>query len=275
MDDATTVNISSNCPVFIVGSYRSGSTLLRVLLGAHERLCCPPESKVLLGLSEALGYPEVGRALKGMGLGRATVTKYLGTFVNSLFQECAGRESKSRWIDKTPNYFRLIPFIDELFEGNVLYLTIIRHPLDCVASLEEFMAQFQHHEDADIADHIKRYGSDRSGWAHLWKIVYDRLAFARVSRMSRFHIVKYEDLVFKTESTLKDILTFLGEQYSPSMIDRAFKTVSPAGIGDPKIRSTRRVHANSVGRWQEWEEMEIDALWAIVSETAHKYDYAI
>ena len=104
-------------PVFLVGCHRSGTTLARFLLDAHPNLACPPESKFIAGLKAFHDYPQCRPALFSLGFdeddvlceSRRMIERFLGGF--------AGRQRKPRWIDKTPNYFRLLPFIDAVFGG--------------------------------------------------------------------------------------------------------------------------------------------------------------
>jgi hypothetical protein len=260
-------------PIFVIGSYRSGSTLLRVLLDAHEHLACPPESKFLAGLAEVLSYPEAFRALLGMGLTKESMMRHMGRFVDSVFAEAAHLRGKPRWIDKTPNYYKLLPFIDELFASRVLYVTIVRHPLDCIDSMQEFMSRFQYHENPDLADNIRTYGSDRYGWAKLWCHIYERIYVHMQGHLDRVHFIKYEDMVSDTERSLRHVLEFMGEDYSEGMIDRAFHTQKRAGVGDSKIWTTNSVHKNSLRRWDRWPKAEAAALWNVVQPVAALYGY--
>ena len=56
-----TVNESDNAPFFIVGSGRSGSTLLRLILASHSRICIPPETWFLVPLLDK--YDSVMRSV--------------------------------------------------------------------------------------------------------------------------------------------------------------------------------------------------------------------
>jgi hypothetical protein len=197
----------------------------------------------------------------------------MGKFVDSLLTECARAQGKTRWIDKTPNYYKLIPFIDEIFSRRVLYVGIIRHPLDCIASLEEFMSPFLCHDDQDVAANVRLYGADKYGWAKLWCHIYERIYVAAQSRAARFHMVTYEDLVSDAEGTVRIILDFIGEHYSEGMIERAFQMPHQIGLGDSKIQNTHRVHQQSVNRWQEWSQAETKALWELVASAATRYGY--
>jgi hypothetical protein len=44
-------------PFFIVGSERSGTTMLRLMLNRHSRLCVPPESHFITRLYDRFGTP--------------------------------------------------------------------------------------------------------------------------------------------------------------------------------------------------------------------------
>jgi hypothetical protein len=198
----------------------------------------------------------------------------MGQFVNSLMMEAAAAQGKCRWVDKTPNYYRLLPFIDELFAGRALFIVIVRHSLDCIASLEEFMSQFQNHQDPEINDNIRQYGADKYGWAKLWTHVYEQIFVATRSRLDRVLFVKYEELIDAPVAVLSAVLEFIGETYSPGLVERAFKVGHLPGLGDPKVLRTRSVHKESLGRWKAWSQPETDALWEVVRSVAAPYGYS-
>src|SRR6185437_7753833 len=125
-------------PTFLVGCHRSGTTLTRFILDSHSRIASPPESKFISGLYALQGHPQWRPALRSLRLGRQEITAELGRFTRRLMDSYAARCGKMRWVDKTPNYYKILPFIDEMFEQKVLFLFIVRHPLDNVLSLHEF-----------------------------------------------------------------------------------------------------------------------------------------
>jgi hypothetical protein len=260
-------------PVYVIGSMRSGTTLLRYILDAHERLACPPETKFVAGLEAFLDYPQVLRALSTLGLGEEAIYTRLGEFVDSILSEYAVRRGKKRWVDKTPNYYRLTPLIDRMFRGSVLYVVMVRNPLDCIASLETFLSLVPYHEDPDIARLAHEHGKGRYAWARYWCHVYDRIRFAIQQSPERFMLIKYEDLVSETEQVVRRLLDFLGERYSDGLIKRAFSESHDHGYQDMKITMTKRVHAKSVGRSVVWPKTEMSAVWTVVRETAEYYGY--
>ena len=162
-------SIDKSWPGFLVGCHRSGTTLARYYLDAHPRIACPPESKFLAGLRACVEYPQAVKALRSFGVPRSELMKRLGGVAREILDQYAAQRGKARWVDKTPNYYKHLDFIDELFESRVFYIFMIRHPLDTVASLEA-TPYFRDGvvEDPDIANALARYGRSRTGWARYW-----------------------------------------------------------------------------------------------------------
>lgn len=71
-------------PFFIVGSFRSGTTLLRLLLNSHRNITCPPETKFLSPLMEFLQHTESVNALQSMGYCQDDVARRLRVFVEDV-----------------------------------------------------------------------------------------------------------------------------------------------------------------------------------------------
>jgi hypothetical protein len=267
-------------PIFIVGCHRSGTTLLRYLLDAHPALACPPESKFLAALGDVLTYPQAMRGLASLGVAPDRLLSDVRAVVEAYFREYAVRHGKRRWIDKTPNYVRLLPFLDALFAREVLYLLMVRHPFDTAASLAGVAAfNVDEPEDPEIAASVARYGCDRAAWVHHWVDVTDMLVSFGAQTPARTHVVRYEALVTEPERTLADVLGFLGEARSPevvaALIDNAFGQPHPPGYEDAKIRDSRGIHQHSVGKWTRWPAAEIDRLWPIAADSAARLGYEL
>jgi len=263
-------------PAFIQGCHRSGTTLLRYLLDSHPRLACPPESKFLSGLHAFLTYPQVANALMSLGydatrqlcLGRAVMMEVLGSYTQT--------QGKSRWIDKTPNYYRILDFIDDCCKHEVLFVFLVRHPLDVVESLfEAHWFRPEVTDDPDIRRILDCYGYNRGAWARYWREVYTALLSFAVSWPQRSLVIRYEDLVRRTTDTLGMVLSFLGEDASDAeqLINHAFDAQHSAGLGDWKIRETCSVHGRSIDRWRHLSDEDLTDEWAIVRDTARRLGY--
>jgi hypothetical protein len=268
----------STWPAFIVGCHRSGTTLLRYLLDAHPALACPPESKFLAAFGDVLTYPQAMRGLRSLGVGPDRLLADLRRMINAFFQEYAARHGKRRWIDKTPNYARLLPFLDALFGHEVLFLLMVRHPLDTADSLAHLPAfNLDEPEDPDIAASVERHGRDRAAWVRHWVDTADTLAWFGAHTPARTHFVRYEALVTGPARTLEEVLEFLGEARSPEvvadLIDGAFTRRHPPGYEDATIRDSHGIHQSSIGKWRRWPTAEVDRLWAIAADVAGLLGY--
>jgi protein-tyrosine sulfotransferase len=260
-------------PIFILSSHRSGSTLLRYLLDAHPHLACPPESKFIGGLEKFIEYPQIVEALATLGLSSRDLAKELRLFIERIMGQYTRRVNKRRWIDKTPNYYRLTYLIDQIFEGQVQYIVLVRHPLDCICSLESFFVPYAREDDPDITRNLRRHGVGRCAWAHYWIDIYTRLSILAAMYPERTRVERYEDLVQSPHDVLKRVVEFIGESYVPDLVDRALVTPHDEGFGDHKIGHTTTIHQRSVGKWTAWPRSSIDAIWDLVGPLAVKFGY--
>jgi protein-tyrosine sulfotransferase len=261
-------------PAFIVGCHRSGSTLLRYILDAHPRLACPPESKFICGIDACLGYSQVLPALHSLGCDSLRIFDGLKRLIEEVLGGFARAQGKSRWIDKTPNYYRLLPLINAIFQEHVLFIFLCRHPLDSIGSLEDSPCfRPPAIADPDVARALERYGHGREGYAHYWREVNRTIVEFLPTAPGRTLTVRYEDLVSSPEPTTKSILDFLGESMDPELLERAFARTPVHGFQDWKIRQTTAVHDLSVGRFREWTSDEIETSWALVEPVATVLGY--
>jgi hypothetical protein len=211
-------------PFFIVGSGRSGTTLLRMILASHSHLAIPPETWYMLRLLEKfdpkqpLSPDDIRTAAKimtghyrwpDMNIDAKEFTREalelknpsLSDVVEIVYRKHLDRENKPRWGDKTPGYIQIVPELIAMFP-DAKFIHFYRDGRDVARS---FQAQGWYgrwlHDNArewnEALDYNKRWRS--SPLAH------------------RILQVRYEDLVLDTEKTLRDICHFLDEKYEPQM----------------------------------------------------------
>jgi hypothetical protein len=265
-------------PVFVTGCHRSGTTLLRYFLDAHPALACPPESKFILGLHSFAQDPQSIVGLYSLGVSDRHLRKLLRNMIENVLMSYAIRQGKARWIDKTPNYVRILPFIDDVFEHEAQFILIVRHPFDCVLSLQEFFRYAsEFHEDSEIRSVVREHGNQMYGWARHWRDIHEQIWLFACTNSQRVAIVKYEDLVRHTEAELSKLLDFIAvERYTGDtgeMCSRAFTSQHTNGYQDVKIRSTQQVHPQSIGKWQHWTEEQKLAHWTVVGSVAETFGY--
>ena len=139
----------------IVGSQRSGTTLLRMMLDAHSDLAIPPETNFLIpslrilysGNSSRRSFSNLltkGETWPDFGLDENVVLDELARVAPFSVSEAArcfyrlyaARFEKHRWGDKTPQYLLYMPAIEQLLP-EASFIHIIRDGRDVAQSLRK------------------------------------------------------------------------------------------------------------------------------------------
>jgi hypothetical protein len=269
---SSVTNDSSTAPIFVVGCHRSGTTLLRFALDSHPRIACPPETKFLAGLGTLVAYPQALDGLAAMGVTRRELLDRLAEMTDDWYSRFARSNGKLRWADKTPNYFRCLYFIDALFRNRPLYIIIVRHPVDTVVSLSEFVSRWPT-TDPDLRQASRSGRSMIEGMSLYWTEVTGTVRDFAETTTDRALFVHYESLVSSPAIELERVFTFIGEDTPSDIVSRTFKTQHASGYGDPKIRSTSGFHTDSVGSRRRLTASAQEAVWSIVGSTAASVGY--
>ena len=228
-------------PFFIVGSPRSGTSLLRVMLDGHPRLAVPPESHFIVGLA-----PRLLRKVRGSTSLHKTLDDILGherfprwgldvsdvrervwrsdpttysELIDAVFRSYAEAHGKSRWGDKTPGYVSHMPTLDRLFP-TARFIHIIRDGRESAVSMAELP-----------------WGprSPVSG-AFWWRSKVERgRAFGGLLPVERYFELRLEDLIEDPEGRLQEICDFLEERYSPEMLDYPSRMANVSRPGQPHL----------------------------------------
>jgi hypothetical protein len=188
-------------PIFVIGSPRSGTTLLRLILDSHPRISCGEETHFLRDL-EAI----VGRnwgLVQTYGLEREWWLNRIRTLYADFQTEVLARSGKTRWAEKDPTYTLHLPFIEELFP-DALYVHLLRDGHDVVASFK------------DRWGYASAARAARTEWAR-----YVDAARALGARLpgDRFLELRYEELVTDPVSQGQRLFEYLGEPWDPGVLD--------------------------------------------------------
>ena len=219
---------------FLVGSARSGTTLLQAMLAAHSRVHSFPETHFFCEL------PLKGRRARWLRMlrrdnAKATFRKFLSVigrsdlesvipsrsplirhftsaYKDALDQETL-RSGKDVWVEKTPHH---IDFIDEISKAvsGARFIHIVRDGRDVIASqLDAARKSPDHWHLPPIDDVIALWNSD--------------IEVSRAHREdSMHHLVSYEDLIAEPEAQLKSVCRFMGIAYEQGMLEY-HKSVDP------------------------------------------------
>lgn len=226
----------NNGPIFVVGSPRSGTTLLQRILRSHPRISSPTgESHFIIPLyrnAKSFGdlrkTENVHNVLQEMYYKNSNFleTDFHGMrfevgslavelcqkgcdsipkIISGLFEKNAHGEGKARWLEKTPYYVLHLPTILEMFpDAQIIH--IIRDGRDCALSM------FKRKYDFDIFTtyHAALY------WKHFVDVGQKT---GPVLGLKVYIEIRYEDLLSAPVAICKKICGFLGEEYTDSMVN--------------------------------------------------------
>jgi tetratricopeptide (TPR) repeat protein len=219
-------------PVFILGMFRSGSTLVEQILAGHSRI---------QGGGELEFIPELVRRIADYPSAVATADETTVGNWRRFYLDGLARIAREGALitDKRPDNFVHIGLIKTLFPGAKIVHTR-RNRLDNLLSLY-FLHLDPHMAYAlDLDDAAHWYGQYERLTAH-WKALYPNDIFD----------VDYDELVRSPEKVVKGLLKFLGLGWEQSVLDfdrmqRPVKTASVWQVREP-------LHARSSGRWRHYE----------------------
>lgn len=208
----------------IVGSPRSGTTLLRFMLDAHPELAIPPETGFVAGCSQITSsgarlrqeffdlvtrFPpdapawedfEISREVFWASLARIdpfTISEGLRAF----YQLYASRFGKPRWGDKTPLYCHRLETV-ERFLPEARFIHIIRDGRDVALSLRPM--RFSPGDDIEL---LAKY------WSRLVLTAREQGV-----RCRHYVEIRYEELVENTRPVLERLCTYLGLEFDEQML---------------------------------------------------------
>jgi Sulfotransferase family len=136
-----------NSPIFIIGSPRSGTSILAWSLAQHSGLGTAEESNMFFELTRdeklesvyraAAARPDSGDWLRRKGVGEDEFLASLGLGLNALVTS----RSDGRWIDQTPANTIVAPTLARLFP-DAQFIHIVRDGRSVVNSMQHFAAAF-------------------------------------------------------------------------------------------------------------------------------------
>lgn len=196
-----------NDPIFIIGSPRSGTTMLRSIIDAHPNICCPPwETGLFVNFANFIPVKYGAPAKKESNycpIEKEALLSWMHLSALELMNKLTGGSDKKRWGEKTPAHVFHTDLILEVFP-KAKFVHIIRNGRDVVKSLLNV-----HWGPKEITwstsrwrDSVKAGLQAREKWGS--EVVYE---------------IRYETLISQTEECVASLCDFLGEVYSEDMLN--------------------------------------------------------
>jgi tetratricopeptide (TPR) repeat protein len=234
---------AADCPIFIVGFPRSGTTLMEQMLDANPGLVSMDEQ------------PFLQQAIDDIRAAGVTYPERLGELTP---EQCAAvragywrrvegkvrRAPGQRLVDKNPLNLLRLPAIRRLFPRAPVVLAI-RHPFDVLVSNYQ-----QHYRAPEIALMCRGFDSLADGYRRAFDFWYSQQALLQ----ARVHELLYEDLVDDFAGCASRLAAFLGVPLTPEMLAPAQHALRRGYISTPSYSQVvEPVNRQAVGRWRKYE----------------------
>jgi sulfotransferase family protein len=227
----------AEAPIFIVGSMRSGSTMLRLILDSHPRIAIGGETGFMGGLLAARripGWKHGAEWFTRIGWTETELDARLREFYSGMFERHARSQGKSRWGDKTPFHTSHMVEMGRVFPDAV-FVGIARHPGAVAASLHR---SFHYAFDEAVG---------------YWCDVNRQMLSAADELGERFTLCRYEDLVADTEGVLRELMPALGEEFDPALLrhHEVQRAQGAPKLTDGSTSSRDPIDARRAERWAD------------------------
>jgi hypothetical protein len=236
--------------IFVVSPPRAGSTLLQRMLGSHSQVFTHPEPHLITPLAylgfhdrvDAAPYDHINSAeairqfVDGLPNGEEDYLDALRAYTDTMYGRMLATTDKSRFVDKTPAYALVLPFLTKLYP-EAKYVALTRHPLAVFSSYANSFFEGDWEEARRYNPVVERY-------------VPAIAALLRTRPVPVLH-VRYEDLVADPELHMERIFAFVGLENEPEAVEYGDRfDGQKKGAGDPiGVGRHKRPNAASVHKW--------------------------
>lgn len=218
----------SNLPILIVGTPRSGTTLIEQVISSHKQIG---------GAGEVDIWPRVMPSLLN-NYNVEAAGKIARIYLDVMSENSPGSLHVT---DKLPINYQSLGFIHAVFP-NAKLIHVKRHPIDACLSI-----YFQNFND----EHDYKWDMESIA---VWYEQYQRLMahWRSVLPADALFEFRYEDLVEDTEGVSRKIMEFLGLEWEPGQLD--FHKQDRAVFTASKWQARQPIYKTSRERWRRYEK---------------------
>lgn len=246
--------LSFERPVFIIGSYRSGTSITTWCVGQHPNIWVLPETYWIAEFARQantlydLGTAQPAAHFARCGLTKADLTTEARRFVDNVIEKAQQRrvrkvltnlmnggtqpegmylqraplEPKARWVDGTPENAHAVADLLQLFP-DARFIHLVRTPHEVVRS----MANFENAGGVSQAL-LEAYGT----WRRLAGAAWDAEQTFGSDRVRRFF---HSDLTEDPEGMMRGIMAYLGEPYRPACLEPLQRKINSSSVDDKPV----------------------------------------
>lgn len=261
---------NNSAPIFIVGTPRSGTTLIAKILGRHSRIHMPAENHFFEDIyarrtefgdltdpacvkqvqnrlftlygrynheDEQRRFDELLEDEENRRQLNAGFSDYR-TLFKTFMQLQMEHAEKERWGNNTPKDLFHINEILSFFPDAKIII--------CVRDVRDFLSSYKNRWKTTTIAHQSRLKKlyHPVVTSFLWKANVKRIAIVK-KRVAKNNcmVCKYEDLVENPERIVKKICNFLGEKFQPEML-----MITTHNSSDNTVKTG--IFTSSVGKWR-------------------------
>lgn len=268
-------------PLFVLGVSRSGTTMLRVILDRSPGIAIPDETFFVPQLAHRHGgvvdpdeLLEDVRRLPRLAAwevplediaSRLRPGMTTGEALDAVFQAYAAKHGKPRWGDKTPMYMRHLGLIDRLFP-EAQYVHLIRDGRDAALAFLDM--------PEGVVTRTWAHPRSPAGFACEWRTEVRRArGLGRRIGASRYHEIRYEELVADTEGVVRSICAFADLPFEPAMLEFAGNVDVSA---KPHHQRLLQPPTRGVREWREqMSEGDVRAFEAVAGDLLSELGYEV
>lgn len=234
-------------PVFLIGFYRSGSTLAEQILAAHPNVMSSDETHLIgHALSELSRImPSTGSMSDRIKAMNSAQIAHLRKHYWAVASQLLGAEALERiFVDKTTLNTLNIELINALFpDAQVIFM--VRDPRDvCLSCIMQAFGL------SPLTIHLLNW----QDCARFYAAVMDYWLSVRDALSLNLTELRYEDLVTDLEGQFRPIFAKLGLEWSDSCLE-FYRRSRNRPISTPSYdQVTRPLYSSSVGRWREYQQ---------------------
>lgn len=270
--------------LFIIGTQRSGTTLLRLILNSHSQIAIPRESAFLMPFlkKKYVNYSIAGKTIKAFCDHIVTILEFKSTYIDGnyadfllsfsqkekilirdlideLFSCYCKKEGKSIWGNKTPSFFRKIDILYKLFP-DAKFIHIVRDGRDVFDSWRKMRPSM---------NNVSFVALD---WSY--KLFRIEKSFRKIPVDNKITI-RYEDLLCSPEKTIKCICSVIEVEYEPKMLD-FYKSSHQHTIPHHSELIFKPLDKGNTAKWKKrLTSREISIFNLLAGHYLRKYNYEI